>query len=214
MLNAVINIISTLADKYGPLGVGIGMALESLGLPFGGIAIDIASVPLVQQGKATFFGLILISTIGGTIGSVISYFIGYFLGDIIRYFRKGKLVKQEEKLNEFIAKYGDYSIFFAQLFGATRSFISLPAGIVKFNFLHFILGTFFGTLIISSIMIFFSPIMYKFWTEISVFLGLPVWISIILTTIFLLEIIHLYRITVKTIKENNGDNKDLTPEEV
>ncbi|MCL5093915.1 MAG: DedA family protein [Patescibacteria group bacterium] len=213
MISFIVNFVATLADRFGAFGVGIGMALESLGIPFSSMVIDIASVPLVHQGRATYLGLILIATIGGTIGSIVAYYIGYFLGDIIRYFRKGKLVKQEEKLNEFIEKYGDYSIFFAQLFGATRSFISIPAGMVKFKLSHFILGTFFGTLIISSIMILFSPIMYKFWTELSVFLGLPVWISIILCMIFILELTHLYRVTIKSIRANNGDNGDLPSKE-
>jgi len=205
-MTSIINFIQSLTENYGLLGIGIGMFLESLGMPFGGLVVVAGAAPLVASGATTYPVIILVSAIGGTLGSLVSYFIGYLFGGAIRAAKKGKLVAHEERLNEFLKKYGDRAIFFAQLFGTTRSFVSLPAGITRFNIFHFIFDTFLGTLVIVTATVAFSPFAYKVWAEMSLILGVPIWISIILSFLFISYLVYVYKRLVKIIDEN-GEGK-------
>lgn len=201
-MNSFINFIQNLTENYGIFGIGIGMFLEGLGMPLGGLVVVAGSAPLVNSGAATYPLIILVSAIGGTLGSITSYTLGYLFGGAIRIARKGKLLSHEEKLNEFLKKFGDKAIFFAQLFGTTRSFISFPAGLTRFNLKHFLLGTFLGTLLITSMTVAFSPVAYRIWKEVSLILGVPIWISIVLSFLFISYLVYVYKHLVNKINEN------------
>lgn len=206
MFTHLINFFISLADHYGVYGVGVGMAFESLGIPFGGIAMVLAAIPLVQQGKASYLGIIIIGTIGTTIGSLISYYIGYYFGKAIRKFRHGNLFNREDILDKFVDKYGEGAVFFAQLFGASRSFISLPAGMVRLNLKKFLIGTIAGSLIINSTMVVADIYLYKTWQDVSNYFGVPMWFSLVFSAIFLAFFFLLYK---KRISEliKNGNHK-------
>ncbi|MGI6097464.1 MAG: hypothetical protein ACOYBM_05030 [Dethiobacteria bacterium] len=60
-------------------------------------------------------------------------------------------------------RYGNFSIFCAQLFGTTRTFISLPAGATKINLGHFIVYTTLGGILFSIVAISFSLVLTRFW---------------------------------------------------
>jgi membrane protein DedA with SNARE-associated domain len=48
--------------------------------------------------------------------------------------------------DRFFARYGDWAVFIARLLPVVRTFIALPAGIARMNFLRFNLYTFLGSL--------------------------------------------------------------------
>lgn len=206
MLSSIIQFFIYLAETYGLLGIGIGMALESMGVPFGGIAIALAGVPLAERGETTYTAIVIVATIGTTVGSLISYYIGYFFGSVIRKFHHGKLIAREDILDRFVDSYGEGAVFFAQLFGASRSFISLPSGIVKMNMKHFLIGTVIGSLIINTIMVISGKYLFHKWQEISDYLGVPMWFSLIVSAIFILCVVTLYRRRLKDYIVKNGNN--------
>lgn len=205
MFSAIINFFLHLADTYGLYGVGVGMAFESLGVPFGGIAIALATVPLVREGRATYASIITVATVGTTIGSVLSYYIGFFFGKIIRKFHHGHLINREDILDKFVDKYGEGAVFFAQLFGASRSFISLPAGVVRMKMKPFLIGTIAGSVLINIAMVVADVYLYKTWEEVSQFFGVPMWFSLIISFIFVIGIIILYKRKIRDFI--NGNNK-------
>jgi len=131
------------------IGFGFGMFLESLGIPFASAPFLIISSEKVGENILTYIFSVLSGSIGGTIGSSISYGIGR---GIITPFRKlkksnSKNSKKRSKTGKFIKKYGEFSVFLAQLLGQTRTFISFPAGALKFSFKKFVLYTFLGSAI-------------------------------------------------------------------
>jgi membrane protein DedA with SNARE-associated domain len=83
------------------------------------------------------------------IGSIIAYAIGYTGGRelLLRY---GKYIlisrKDAERADVFFARHGDITIFLSRVIPVVRTFISLPAGMMRMNFPRFVLFTFLGSL--------------------------------------------------------------------
>jgi membrane protein DedA with SNARE-associated domain len=140
----LIQFIVTISSKYGTLGIFIGAILENIGVPFANSAQVLGSGYLIANHKATFWGLILAGTAGNIIGSTIGYGIGYFLGNQIRKWKHGHIFKADSTLQRFIDKYGNASVFFGQLYGTTRTFISIPAGMLRMKYKPFIVYTALG----------------------------------------------------------------------
>lgn len=158
-INYVTNWFIFLAEKYSYSSLMLGMAMESLGIPFAGLAAEMSAIILVSEGKMNFTLAVIAAAVGNTIGSAASYGIGYKFGNIIRKRRKDhKLAKREESLQEYIRSYGTVTIFFTQLLGFTRPFISFPAGLLKFDFKKFILATLGGGIIYSTYSLYLTVI--------------------------------------------------------
>jgi membrane protein DedA with SNARE-associated domain len=51
-----------------------------------------------------------------------------------------------ELADRWFARYGDWAVFFARLLPVVRTFIALPAGIARMNFVRFNVYTFLGSL--------------------------------------------------------------------
>lgn len=153
-----------LAEQFSYGSLALGMAMESLGIPFAGFAAEMSATVLVSEGKMNFTLAVIAAAVGNTIGSMVSYGIGYKFGNIIRRKRKDhKLAKREESLQEYIKNYGTVTIFFAQLLGFTRPFISIPAGLLKFDFKKFALATLFGGAIYSAYSLYLTIIIRHYY---------------------------------------------------
>ncbi|KKQ95192.1 MAG: hypothetical protein UT66_C0036G0018 [candidate division CPR2 bacterium GW2011_GWC1_39_9] len=202
MLEAFIYFLLELSKEHGVFGISLGMFLESLGIPFGGVPLLLGSGYLISSGNVSPFMLVLAAAVGATLGSMISYGIGYWGGKVLRKNNKGKLIRHEDKLKKFVKKYGELSIILAQLFGPTRTFISLPAGAIKMNFKDFVIGSFVGAVIYSALMISASTLIQKTIEKIAYFLGIPVWVSFTITALFGVLLFRLYVIS----KLKNGYN--------
>lgn len=147
-LNDLTNLFITIGENHKYLNFFIGMFLESAGIPFASMPAFASTSYLLSEGKFNFWWAVVIGGVGNALGSSVAYTVGYFFGNSIRRRRKNhKLTEKEDRLQEYIKKYGTKTIFFAQLFGFTRVFISLPAGLLKMNFKKFILATFIGGMI-------------------------------------------------------------------
>lgn len=147
-LNYLTSLLIELGEKHRYLNFFIGMFLESTGIPFASMPAFASTSYLLAQGKFNFWMAVLIGGVGNALGSSVSYLMGYFFGDIIRKKRiKEKNQEREQKLQGYIERYGTKTIFFAQLLGFTRVFISFPAGLLKMNFFKFFFATFFGGMI-------------------------------------------------------------------
>lgn len=144
-LNHFTNILITIGEKHKYLNFFIGMFLESTGIPFASMPAFASTGYLLARGDFNFWWAVIVGGIGNAMGSSVSYGLGYFFGNVIRKRRKShKIADREERLQEYIKRNGTKTIFFAQLFGFTRVFISFPAGLLRMKFSKFFLATFFG----------------------------------------------------------------------
>lgn len=159
-LEPVYDILEMLISRYGAFGIGVAMFAESAGLPFASAIVYLTAGTMILRGTVSFWSIFWYSTIGITLGSIVSYFIGLlgsFAGRAVKNslfhvkHNPGLIKKSSNKsrMATLWDKYGNFSIFMAQLWGVTRTFGSFPAGAMHVNFLLFILYTFLGGAIFS-----------------------------------------------------------------
>ncbi|MDW7739448.1 MAG: VTT domain-containing protein [Bacillota bacterium] len=202
------DMLEMIVTRYGPYGIALVMAAESAGLPFASIIIILTAGTLILRGSISFFTVFLASTIGITIGSIISYLLGLLgnmagtaLRNFYRFRHNGNkpLLEKKRKSSralQFWERYGNFSIFMAQLWGVTRTFISFPAGVMHMNFLFFVVYTFLGGAIYSlsaiAISIALAGTMGYTIKILRVLAGLSPWLLLI-PVLLVAALIYLYR---------------------
>ncbi len=140
--------IKDFIDTTGYLGVIFLMALESCNIPVPSEVILTFAGYLVQQGHMNFHLAALAGAIGCVVGSAPSYWLGYYGG---RPFleKHGKwllLTPHDLDVSErWVNKYGTLTFFICRMLPVVRTFISLPAGILKARFWPFMFLTFIGS---------------------------------------------------------------------
>ena len=134
----------------GPWGVSLLMAIESCNIPLPSEAIMPFAGIMVTKGFMTIHTAALFGAIGCVIGSIPSYYLGYFGGrPFVEKYGKYFLVSKSELelADKWVEKYGDYAFFICRMLPVIRTFISLPAGILRAKKRFFFVFTFIGSLI-------------------------------------------------------------------
>ena len=176
ILIPLVNVIEHTISGAGALGIGLLMAIESANIPLPSEAVLPFAGYLVSKGVMNIHTASFAGAVGCVIGSVPSYYLGYFGGrPFVEKYGKWFLISKKdlETADKWIEKYGDGSFFICRMLPVVRTFISLPAGILKANFPRFILFTFIGSLIWSYLLVFagiklgehremFSAVWHKF----------------------------------------------------
>jgi membrane protein DedA with SNARE-associated domain len=141
----ILGIIST----YGYWGILWSMAVESACIPLPSEIIMTFSGFLVSQGTFNMTLVTLAGASGNLIGSWLAYGAGRFGGRrFLEKYGKYILVSHDEikKADQWFLRFGDVTVFATRLLPVIRTFISLPAGISKMNFLKFSVYTFIGSI--------------------------------------------------------------------
>lgn len=155
-LNDFVDIIVSLINNFGYIGVFLAVFLEYACLPLPSEVLLPFVGLLAATGNISFVGAIIVSVIAGLLGSLTCYFIGYFGGSLIldslqRKFPSSR--KSINKINHFINKYQKSSVFLTRLVPLTRTYISLVVGTLKFNIIHFLLYSLGGILLWNTFLI-------------------------------------------------------------
>lgn len=197
-----------LAAKYGALGIAAAMFAESAGVPFASAIVLLTSGTMILRGGVSFWSILLASTVGITLGSMFSYIIGLLgsmVGKAVRtsYFSNNydaaeiKINRKNSKIMILWSKYGNFSIFMAQLWGFTRTFISYPAGAMHMNFYLFTLYTFLGGAIFSLLAIGLSIVLTSTmgltFKLLKSLLDISPWLLLLLIFVILLVIYFYYQ---------------------
>lgn len=157
ILSFLINWIETTITDFGAFGISILMAIESCNIPLPSEAILPFAGYLVSKGVFSIHTAAFYSALGCILGSIPSYYLGYFFGrDFIEKYGKYLLISKHdlEIADKWVEKYGDWSFFICRMLPVVRTFISLPAGILKAKKRFFFTFTFFGSLIWSYVLIY------------------------------------------------------------
>ncbi len=148
LLSLVSQFILSVISAAGYLGIVFLMAIESACIPLPSEIIMPFSGYLVGQGRFTLWGVALAGAIGCNVGSIAAYYVGAWGGRpfLERYGRYMLITRRDlEWSDRWFARYGEATVFFARLLPVIRTFIALPAGIARMNFLRFNLYTFLGS---------------------------------------------------------------------
>ena len=151
MMESLISWSLHLINDWGYLGVIILMAMESSIFPVPSeIVIPPAAIIAATNGSMSLTGVVIAGTFGSWLGSAITYYVALWLG---RPFveKSGKFFfvppAKLQRAENFMHRYESGGIFFARLMPVLRHLISIPAGIIRMNFIKFSILTTIGAAI-------------------------------------------------------------------
>lgn len=150
-------VISNYFLQYGAIILFVIVFLEYLNLPGfpAGVIMPLAGL-WASKGEIGLLTTILISVLAGLCGSWLLYFIGYFTGDYILTKYVTWFPKQKTTIDNMIHRIhqkGCAGIFFSKLVPVIRTLVSVPAGVVKLNFIGYTLYSTLGILVWNSVLI-------------------------------------------------------------
>ena len=136
--NLVIFIEKQSKSKYSQYVLSITAFIESIFFP---IPPDIILIPVIHFNKNKFIQSVLNCTFFSIIGGMVGYFIGLIFFDLVADYIN--ISKQETFLN-FYNHWGYLAIFLGGFTPIPYKIIAITSGYSKFNFLIFILLSFFS----------------------------------------------------------------------
>ena len=188
-------------------GVILMMAIESACIPLPSeIIMPLAGWMLIKnQGLPVTYVLLagLYGAIGNIIGSIVAYGVGMWGGrPFLQRWGKYVLITNHdlEVADRWFTKYGSLSMFVSRLLPAVRTFISLPAGIARMNFIKFIIYSFIGAFIWSTGLAWGGYLIGEHWEQLRTAMRPFDWLIISLVVIAIAYYIYRH---VRHFKENN-----------
>jgi len=149
------------------------MAIESACIPLPSeLIMPLAGWLLIQkQSLAPIYTLVagVYGALGNTIGSIIAYGVGMWGGRVFleRYGKYVLISKNDLTIaDRWFDRSGSWSIFVSRLLPVVRTFISLPAGIARMNFVKFLIYTFVGSFIWSTGLAYGGYLLGEHWENI------------------------------------------------
>ena len=141
--------------RYGYVAIFVLMLLESACIPipsevtmlFGGALVTAPF--LAPELQLDFWLVVLAGTFGNLVGSWLAYWAGYSGGrPLIDRWGRYLLIRPHEvdRAHEWFERRGQAAVFFGRLLPVIRTFISLPAGVVRMNLWRFTIYTVLGCL--------------------------------------------------------------------
>ena len=152
MIASILTILSSfiiaVISAMGYPGIVLLMAIESACIPLPSEVILPFSGYLVSTGRFNIWWVATAGALGCNVGSIVAYYAGVYGGRplILRYGKYFLISRREvEWADRWFEKYGEWTVFFSRLLPVIRTFIALPAGIVRMNFWKFNIYTFLGS---------------------------------------------------------------------
>ena len=146
-----------LVERLGPVGVGLAILAETVIPPIPSEAVLGLAGVLIRGGEMDVVPVVLFATLGSIVGAIFFYWIGRTLGPrrSHAFLDRLPLVETEDvdRTFEWFARHGRAAVFFGRMVPIVRSFVSVPAGVVKMPFGQFLLYTAGGSLIWNSLLI-------------------------------------------------------------
>ena len=146
-----------LVNTLGPVGVGLSILLETVVPPIPSEVVLGAAGVLINAGEMSVVPVILFATLGSVLGAIFFYYIGRALGPRRSHAFLDRLPLVEtadvDRTFAWFERHGRAAVFFGRMVPLVRSFISVPAGVVKMPFAQFIVYTTAGSLIWNSVLV-------------------------------------------------------------
>src|SRR5574344_57220 len=202
ILTGLVNWIQGIITHMGVLGITLLMAIESCNIPLPSEAVLPFAGFLVSKGEFNFHIAAIAGALGCVLGSVPSYYIGYFGGrTFVEKYGKYFLVSRKDldEADRWVDKYGDWAFFLCRMLPVVRTFISLPAGILRAKKRVFFTLTFLGSLIWSYVLVFVGVKLGEHIDKLK-----SIWHKfdvVIILACLILGVIYVYK-HVKHLKEN------------
>ena len=146
-----------LVDKLGPVGVGLSILAETVVPPIPSEAVLGLAGVLINDGRMNIVLVILFATLGSILGAIFFYYLGRALGPRRSHAFLDRLPLVEtadvDKTFAWFERHGRSAVFLGRMVPIVRSFISVPAGVVRMPLGQFLLFTAGGSLIWNTVLI-------------------------------------------------------------
>jgi membrane protein DedA with SNARE-associated domain len=146
-----------LVESLGPVGVGLAILLETVVPPIPSEAVLGLAGVLINDGRMSVVPVVLFATLGSLVGATFFYWVGHALGPrrSHAFLDRLPLVETEDvdRTFEWFARHGRSAVFFGRMVPIVRSFVSVPAGVVRMPYWQFIVYTAAGSLIWNGVLI-------------------------------------------------------------
>ncbi|MGA8261499.1 MAG: DedA family protein [Arenicellales bacterium] len=150
LLGWLLAFVHDTVDLLGYTGVVLMMAIESCNIPLPSEVIMPYAGYFVQRGMMNFHLAAWAGAFGCVLGSVPSYWLGWYGGRpfLEKHGRWLLLTHHDlDAADRWVQRYGDWAFFICRMLPVVRTFISLPAGVLKARFWPFVIFTFIGSLV-------------------------------------------------------------------
>jgi membrane protein DedA with SNARE-associated domain len=147
LTDPIVNFAVDVVDAMGLTGVFLLMLFESACIPIPSEATMLFAGFNVSDGEYSLFAAVTVGVAANVVGSWIAYALGYFGRiDILEKHGKKLHVKPSHLkwADDWFARYGSATVFFARMLPIVRTFISLPAGVARMPFWRFTILTTLG----------------------------------------------------------------------
>jgi membrane protein DedA with SNARE-associated domain len=149
-MHHLIEIWFSWVQSGGYIGIIVLMAMASSPLPVPAEVVIPPAAFLAAQGRFSLAGVIIAGTVGAYLGAALIYWLSQWIGRPL-VLSLGRYVlltpKKLEEAEAWLDRYEAGGIFFARILPVVRHLISIPAGIVRMNFLVFTVTTLAGSAI-------------------------------------------------------------------
>jgi membrane protein DedA with SNARE-associated domain len=203
IIRPIVEFITSIISTMSYPGIFFLMILESALIPIPSEIIMPFSGFLASTGKLSYIGIVLAGSFGNLVGSILTYYLGIYVGRkfILKYGRYIFFKKEHLEVTEHLFnKYGDRVSFIGRLLPGIRTYVSLPAGIGKTNFVKFAIYTFAGSIIWNSMLTYVGMKLGNNWKSIdkfSIYLDIA---AVIAIAVFLIWFLHNSRRKSKAIR--------------
>ncbi|WP_456599634.1 DedA family protein [Blastococcus sp. SYSU DS0616] len=146
-----------LVETLGPVGVGLSILLETVVPPIPSEAVLGLAGVLINDGRMSIVPVIIFATLGSLLGAIFFYYVGRALGPrrSHAFLDRLPLVETEDVDRTFawFERHGRAAVFLGRMVPIVRSFISVPAGVVRMPLGQFLLFTAAGSLIWNTVLV-------------------------------------------------------------
>ena len=146
-----------MVERLGAVGVGFAILLETVVPPIPSEAVLGLAGVLINDGRLDIVPVVLCATLGSILGAIFFYYVGRALGPrrSHAFLDRLPLVETEDvdKTFAWFERHGRSAVFFGRMVPIVRSFISVPAGVVRMPFAQFVVYSAAGSLIWNSVLI-------------------------------------------------------------
>jgi membrane protein DedA with SNARE-associated domain len=169
----LLTFVKDVLSAIGYPGVFLLMMIEGFGVPIPSeLTMPFSGFLSTAAGGHKFVvpAAIAVGALGEVSGGVIAYAVGYYGGRPVlnRYGRVVLLSEEELERGEiWFGKYGDWIVLVTRLLPAIRSFIALPAGVVRMPFWRFLLYGAIGSTIWCTVLVLLGNVLGQHWQSVS-----------------------------------------------
>ncbi|MDP9429034.1 MAG: DedA family protein [Actinomycetota bacterium] len=146
-----------MVERLGAVGVGFAILLETVVPPIPSEAVLGLAGVLINDGRLSVVPVVLFATLGSVLGAVFFYYVGRALGPRRSHAFLDRLPLVEtadvDRTFAWFERHGRSAVFFGRMVPIVRSFISVPAGVVRMPFAQFLLYSAAGSLIWNSLLV-------------------------------------------------------------